>query len=236
VRVLAFETSGAVGSVGACEEARAVERVFPEGTSHGRRLAVETQALLQELGWAVAGVDLLAVSAGPGSYTGLRIGMAFAKSLAFATGKPLVAVPTLEVMARRPPPGAGPLAPVLDARWGHAYAAAFEEGSPRPRRLTEDLVGTPEEVFARLPRGARFFGTGAPVFRGLLEGLGTVSPPGPWDRAGAAEVARLGVETFREKGAGDPFGLTPIYLRATQAETLKGARGGGGGGKMGNGE
>ncbi|MCU0722952.1 MAG: tRNA (adenosine(37)-N6)-threonylcarbamoyltransferase complex dimerization subunit type 1 TsaB, partial [Planctomycetes bacterium] len=203
MKVVGFETSGPTGSVGASEEGRTSERVFPEGTQHGRLLAAETEALLRALGWSLEGVGILAVSAGPGSYTGLRIGMAFAKGLAFAAGKPLVAVPTLEAMARTPPPGEGPVAVVLDARWGHAYAAAFESCGGRLRRLTQDLVGGPDEVFAQLPKGARFFGSGAPAFRDRLERIGSVAPPGPWDRPSAAVVAAMGEEAFRERGAGD---------------------------------
>ena len=103
MNVLGIETSGKTGSVGAFWDAGTLERPFPGGTSHGRDLAPALSALVAELGWRLADFDLIAVSAGPGSYTGLRIGMAFAKALAFALDRPLVGVPSFDAMARTAP-------------------------------------------------------------------------------------------------------------------------------------
>lgn len=218
MKILGIETSGKTGSVGACWDGGARERPFPGGTSHGRDLAPALDALMAELGWRLPDADLIAVSAGPGSYTGLRIGMAFAKALAFALDAPLVGVPSFDAMARTAPGSGGIVAPVLDARWGQMYAAAFERSAEGVRRLTEDLVGTVGEVVARIPRGALFFGPGAGVFRETIETRGTLWAPGPWDRVAAHEVARIGAERFRAAGPDDPSTLHPIYLRPTQAE------------------
>ncbi len=222
MKVIGIETSGKTGSVGAAWEGGSRERPFPGGTSHGRDLAPALSALLSDLGWRIGDVDLLAVSLGPGSYTGLRIGTAFAKALAFSAGKPLVGVPSFEAMVRRAPGARGPVVPVLDAHWGQMYASVFVREEGKWARLMEDRVGPPGEVIDALPEGALFFGTGASVFGKALEGRGTVSPPGPWDRVSAAEVAEAGRERFLEGGPDDPDRLHPIYLRPSQAEAKRG--------------
>jgi tRNA threonylcarbamoyladenosine biosynthesis protein TsaB len=163
------------------------------------------------------------VSIGPGSYTGLRIGSAFAKSLSYATGIPLVGVPSFEAMVRPGPEGDGPLAPVLDARWNQMYCAGFARDGERRSRLTEDLVGPPEAITARLPAGILYFGPGVPAFLEQLEGSGDLAPPGPWDRIRADTVAAVGRELFALRGPDASDRLSPVYLRPTQAELKRGS-------------
>jgi tRNA threonylcarbamoyladenosine biosynthesis protein TsaB len=218
MKVIGIETSGTTGSVGALGEGTERERPFPGGTSHGRDLAPELEALLDELGWSLGEVDLVAVSAGPGSYTGLRIGLAFAKALAFARALPLVGVPTFEAMVRRGPEGESRLAPVLDARWGQVYLALFERKGEGFLRRTPDRVGSPPAVLEGIPEGTCFFGPGAVVFDEALAARGPVASPGPWDRTHAVEVASAGKSLFRDRGADDPDRLHPLYLRPSQAE------------------
>jgi tRNA threonylcarbamoyladenosine biosynthesis protein TsaB len=92
----------------------------------------------------------VAVSGGPGSFTGLRIGLSVAKGLAYATGASLIAVPTLEALARTVAHLDGKICPVLDARKGELYAACFQAAGGAFRRLTDDLLLTPEELLALL--------------------------------------------------------------------------------------
>jgi tRNA threonylcarbamoyladenosine biosynthesis protein TsaB len=218
MKVISIETSGTTGSVGALEGGMEKERPFPGGTSHGRDLAPELEALLGDLGWSLGDVDLIAVSAGPGSYTGLRIGLAFAKALAFASALPLVGVPTFEAMVRRGPEGEPRLAPVLDARWGQMYVAAFEREERGFVRRTPDRVGSLPDVLEGIPDGTCFFGPGTAVYGDDLRARGAVASPGPWDRTHAVEVAAVGKALYQERGAHDPDRLHPLYLRPSQAE------------------
>lgn len=224
MRCLGIETSGKTGSVAAFGDDVATERVFPRGTSHGRGLALETGRLLDRLGWALEQLEVIAVSLGPGSYTGLRIGAAYAKALSFATAVPLVGVPTFHAMVLSGPPGHDLLAPVLDARWNQAYAALFARQGRQWTRRLPDAVGAPDALFARFPDGTCFFGPGTASFRATLEPRGVVADPGPWDRASALDVARLGAEIFADTGAADPGSLHPIYLRKSQPEEKRAAR------------
>jgi tRNA threonylcarbamoyladenosine biosynthesis protein TsaB len=218
MKVIGIETSGTTGSVGALGDGIEEERPFPGGTSHGRDLAPALEALLHDLGWSLQEVELIAVSAGPGSYTGLRIGLAFAKALAFARAVPLIGVPTFEAMVRRGPEGEARRAPVLDARWGQIYVAAFERENGRFLRRTPDRVGALPDVLEGIPEGTCFFGPGAAVYGEALATRGTVASTGPWDRTHAVEVAAVGKALFRDRGADDPDRLHPRYLRPSQAE------------------
>ncbi|MHC4777721.1 MAG: tRNA (adenosine(37)-N6)-threonylcarbamoyltransferase complex dimerization subunit type 1 TsaB [Planctomycetota bacterium] len=213
MKVIGIDTSGRTGSVGALGGDVAEERPFPGGTSHGRDLAPELHELLARVNWSFEDVELVAVSIGPGSYTGLRIGLSFAKAVSFAASIPLVGVPSFDAMVRRAPEGEALLAPVLDARWNQMYAAGFERSGDETIRRTEDLVGVPEEVIQSIEEGACFFGPGVAVFHEALEKRGSVAPPGPWDRVWAVEVASVGQSLFRSRGTDEPDHLHPIYLR-----------------------
>ncbi len=126
MRALGIETATSIASVGIVVEDRVVaERSLPMHGSHARTLLPLVDEALAAAGVTLAALDLLAVSIGPGSFTGLRIGLSVAKGLALATGLPVVGVPTLEAYAHTAGPRSGLLCPVLDARKGEVYAAAF---------------------------------------------------------------------------------------------------------------
>ena len=132
MRILALETSGSSGSVAALEGTQLIlEQPLASGSRSAQSLAPGIDALLAEVGWSVGQIDLLAVTQGPGSFTGLRIGITTAKALAYAVGGQVIGVNTLEVIARQAPPGrAAPakqqtLWTVLDAQRGELFAARF---------------------------------------------------------------------------------------------------------------
>src|SRR5207244_11208452 len=129
------------------------EGVHRESRSHTASLPLLVERVLSDAGLVLEDVEGIAVSIGPGSFTGLRIGLALAKGLAFAGGLPLVGVPTLEALAWvvDAAPGTSVCA-ALDARKREVYAALFALEAGGPRRLTPDLALAPEALAARLPR------------------------------------------------------------------------------------
>ncbi len=140
--ILAIETGAGCGGVSLTRGGFSGGRVIGEyslqpETSHSRRLLGSVAALMAAAGVAWTDLDALAVSLGPGSFTGLRIGLAAAKGLAMATGLPLVGVPGLDALAAGMPMPGWRLCPVLDARKGQVYAASSNSKSPtlpEPRR------------------------------------------------------------------------------------------------------
>ena len=193
--------------------------------THSERLLPAVDHLLRAAGRALADVDALAVALGPGSFTGLRIGVSTMKSLAYATGKPLVGVPTLDALAWTLPFAVHPVCPILDAKKGEVYAALYRTGAGRLERLWETQALAPERLAAALAAEVRgpvvFLGDGvapfAPLLRRLLGEDARLVPPAN-RLPSAATVAELGQAALERGESADPAALTPLYLRRSEAE------------------
>lgn len=179
--------------------------------SHGRRLAPLVAEALAHAGRAASDLGLVAVSAGPGSYTGLRIGMSTAKGLGLSTGAALVAVPTLEALA------AGveaPVAVVLPSRRGEVYAGAYDG----PRCLREPAALAVEAVAGWLPEGLEALGgPGAGRLEGVRPDLRRLGL-----EASGVTVARLGRARLEARGPDDPAPTEPLYLKPVGAVRPRG--------------
>ncbi len=181
-------------------------------------------ALLREADERLAAVEAFAVSIGPGSFTSLRIGLATVKGLAFGPGRPAVAVSTLAALARRAPPGPGPVVAMLDARRGEVYAASFDEEAPEPAATRLEGVFGAEELAAQLRAPCRLVGEGVGICGEALQGAlgpGVVLVPPPRGEPRAAEVGALGAVLLAQGAGVDPAELAPRYLRRAQAEALR---------------
>src|SRR5688500_5180312 len=129
-RGVAIETSGRVGSVAVVRDGTTVaEEQFPHGLQHAAQIVPIIDRLTRAQGWSPRDVEELYVSIGPGSFTGLRISVTLAKTMALATGVKLVAVPTVRVLAENAPPEARHLVIVLDAKRDQIFTARFERGA-----------------------------------------------------------------------------------------------------------
>ena len=176
--------------------------------SHGRRLAPLIYQVFEHVDRAPQDLDLVAVSAGPGSYTGLRIGVSTAKGLALSTGAALVAVPTLDALAEAAGSHTVPLVTVLPSRRGEVYAAAYA-ASGEPLRPPTALSLT--EAGPWVPEGE--VAVAGPGVRRLTEAVADRT----WRRlrvelSGRA-VGRLGARRFAEHGPDDPSTVEPMYLK-----------------------
>lgn len=229
---IGIETSGQVGSVAVCEDDRVLgERYFEKGMRHGRELLPSLEAMFQELGWSTEGVGLIAVSQGPGSYTGLRVGITCAKTLAYALKKPLVPVPTLDVLAENAPPGDVAICPILDARRSQVYACIYKPGgggapgyekeaplSLSRHKASNYLVIAPKELVNILPRPVLVFGDGAFLYKDVFLQEGIIFGSEEMGIPAARIVAQLGLEAFKRGISCDPVQLQPLYLRKSEAE------------------
>jgi tRNA threonylcarbamoyladenosine biosynthesis protein TsaB len=192
--------------------------------SHAAHLLELIENALGTCARRLAEVDLIAVSLGPGSFTGLRICLSTAKGLAMATGAELVGVSTLEALAMVAAPRGGRICPVLDARKGEVYAAVFAAAAGRVTRLQADRALTPRELAASLPGTCTLVGDGVDAYRQLWSELLPDAVLIPFDEmfpSGAA-VARLGEESLRHAGASDAGRLEPRYCRKAEAEIQSG--------------
>ncbi len=199
-RALAIETSGRIGSVALVEEGVVrVEDEFAHGLKHAAEMVPRIDSLCRRLEWKPNDIDEIYVSAGPGSFTGLRIGITFAKTLAFTTGARLVAVPSVQVLAENAPPEVQNLIIVLDAKRGQIFTARFARENENwvekePAHL-DDLAS----MLRRSLRPVYLLGDGIPFHRDAIpvsEAGVTIAPESSW-RAQAAAVATAGAALAR---------------------------------------
>lgn len=238
--VLALDTTGRPGSVALMREGRVlVERVGDASQTAGQRLPGELAALLNEFGLKISDVDLFAVAAGPGSFTGLRVGIATIQGLALASGRRVVPVSALEALAfRARAHGPALVAAWIDAQRGEVFAALYatsgrERQAPDPAtgliELEPPTVGRPDAVLtAWLDRGRLreglpiFVGDGAVASRAVitrrLAGGARVLEPPPLLAGAVAEIA---VVRAQRGGAVRPHAIIPVYVRRPDAELAR---------------
>ena len=223
MRILAVDTATPRGSVALLESGRLVGEInYEVPGSHSSRLLQSIDFLLGAAGLSVREIDGFGVAAGPGSFTGIRIGLSTVKSLAFASGKPAAPVSTLTALATKLAHSPARLiCPLLDAKKAQIYAALFEL---RPSGLAEIIpqgAYNPDGFFSRLParRLVRFIGDGLALYGDAARAiLGDKARFSFRSSFLAAEVGTLADRILRE-GEGVPAErLEPLYFRRSQAE------------------
>ncbi len=222
MRILGIETATWRASVGLRIDGELVAEISrtAEG-SHAVSLLALVHDVLQAGRCAVHEVDAVAVSGGPGSFTGLRIGLSVAKGISYATGARLVAVPTLEALARTVSHLDGNVCPTLDARKGEVYAACFRSSAAGVERRSEDALLSPEVLLRILPTPCVVLGDAVGVYGSLLqERLGAAVTLLPEDTHGpsGSVVAAMGFERLMADGPDDLTELEPRYIRPSEAE------------------
>jgi tRNA threonylcarbamoyladenosine biosynthesis protein TsaB len=163
-------------------------------------------------------IDGWGVTLGPGSFTGLRVGMAAVKALALSHGRQAYGISTLEAMAWSALEHPAPLCPVLDARRNRIYAALFEVDAGRPVRVGREVDADPLEFLSSLERAVTLFGPGAAAYRSVVE---AAAPAGSRVVEGppslAPTVAQLALAAFEEGRGVEPGALVPCYVRPPDA-------------------
>lgn len=221
IRGLAIETSGRVGSIAVAGDGRTLaEQQFSHGLRHAAGVVPIIDRLCAGQGWGPGDIDEVYVSSGPGSFTGLRVGITVAKTLAFATGARVVAVPTVDVLAGNAPAGWANLVIVLDAKRGQIFTASFESRDGQPIARQPAHLGTLAEMLARTPRPVYLLGEGLPYHQAAIpidDAQVLRTSPETW-QGRASVVAALGYDLARAGRFTDPTRLTPTYIRRAEAE------------------
>ena len=224
--ILAFESSAKAASAALLRDGKLLSQYTQcSGLTHSRTLLPMGEDMLKNAELTLQDVDLLAVAHGPGSFTGIRIGVSMVKGLAWALDKPCVGVSTLAAMAWHGAAAGGLICPVMDARRSQVYNALFRMEGDRPVRLTEDRPISLEELGAQLRSlGERAFlvGDGAELTAAYLQeqGIPYVLAPENLRMQSAWGVAMEAVDA----APGNADSLLPVYLRLSQAERERQAR------------
>ena len=227
MKILALETSAKAVSAAITEDGRVLASGYQDtGLTHSRTLMPIVEHLFQNTGLSPESVDAIAVAVGPGSFTGIRIGVSAAKGLAFALDKPAVGVSTLAAMARNAAFAGGLIVCAMDARRQQVYNALFAAEDGVLTRLTPDravsLADLAEELRAD-PRPKTVVGDGAAMCADFLEAAGVpcrLAPP-HLVMQNAMSVALEAEGQAARGGLVSAQDLAPVYLRPPQAERLR---------------
>ena len=230
MKILAFETSAKAASVALMDNGKLLGESYQNtGLTHSQTLMVMADDLLKTCGLTAKDVEAVAVAAGPGSFTGVRIGVAAAKGFAWGAELPCYGVSTLEAMARNLGIYQGYVVPAMDARRSQVYTAIFHAQKGALTRVEADMAISLAELGERIKNFSEpvfLVGDGATLcYNTLLEEVpGLVLPPEHRMHQRAAGVA-LAAQVMIDAGeAGNGGSLTPNYLRLSQAERERMAR------------
>jgi tRNA threonylcarbamoyladenosine biosynthesis protein TsaB len=227
VVVLALDTTTRVGSCAVTLDGAVLRLVATDpARSHDAQLPGALMRALDEARVALADVDVYAVATGPGSFTGLRVGIAAMQGLAFAAGRPLIGVSAFDALATY---AAGPAISSVDNRistwidaWrGEVYAALYERG----KEVQPPTVASPAAILGRIPGPSTFIGEGVATYRDLIQQtLGgrarIVDPPAPLL---AGSIAFLATAAATAGHRPPPHAIRPLYVRRPDAELARDA-------------
>ncbi len=237
MRILALDSSGLTASVAVVEQSGEEAVTVAEYTvnykkTHSQTLLPMLDEIVKMTELDLNEIDGIAVAAGPGSFTGLRIGSATAKGLGFALDKPLIHIPTLEGLACNLWGTDRIVCPILDARRGQVYTGIYEFRDGRLTVIEGQMAVSIEELGEKLKNYGRpvvFLGDGVPVHRKalaeqILAGYDIVFAPANMNRQRAASVGSLALRYYREGRTETAAEHRPDYLRVSQAERERAER------------
>ena len=224
MKILALESSAVAASAALCEDEMLLGQTYLHtGLTHSQTLLPMAADLLEQCGLKPQDLDLIAVAAGPGSFTGLRIGVAAAKGLAWAAELPCAGCSTLEAMVWSLAGFQGEVCAAMDARRHQVYNARFQVNGTAPHRLTPDRAIALADLVKELEGTSVpqiIVGDGAQLCYDALTaaGIPAILAPPNLRMQSAWGVARMGLELARTGQTVSPGELVPVYHRLSQAE------------------
>lgn len=231
MKILALDSSGIVASVAIAEDDTLLaEYTVNYKKTHSQTLLPMLDEISKMTELDLNTVDAIAVAAGPGSFTGLRIGSATAKGLGLALKKPLVAVPTVDALAYNLYNAQGLICPIMDARRSQVYTGIYRFQDQKLITVKSQWAGPVTELLDELNRigePVTFLGDGVPVFRNTITELLRIPfsfAPAHVNKQRAAAVAALGMEYYKEGKVQTAAEHNPDYLRVSQAERERAQR------------
>ncbi len=217
--VVGLETSSTIAGIAVIRDRRVMAEASQElGGVHAEKLPGMLERIMDDLDLPWSEVEGFAISIGPGSYTGLRVGLSLVKGLAYVTKRPVAAVPTLDAIAFQVPSCRYPVHVLTDARRGQVYEARYDTSGGWPERQTEFRVGPLADVLESIDDTVLLVGSGVDAYQpDIVSVLGERAcfPPAVAGRLMASSTAFLGLDRLKRGEQSDLNALEPLYLRKT---------------------
>jgi tRNA threonylcarbamoyladenosine biosynthesis protein TsaB len=223
MRILAVDTATRTGSVAVLEDDTVVVEVqVTNSETHAKRLMSAVDGALRMAGMEMGDLDGFAVTTGPGSFTGLRIGISAVKGFSFATGRPVTGVSTLDALAYQFPWCPSLICPFMDARKAQVYTALYKgKGDGDWEKVVSDRVVNPRQWLMQIEGLCLFVGDGAVLYKDQIKDIlgprARFAPP-YLNTLRASVVAHVGLKQIREGRAVKVAQLVPYYIRKSEAE------------------
>ena len=223
--VLGLDTASATASLAIIAHGKMMAEVTRPASSHGAELPTAVSEVTDRAGIALKDLEGVAVGIGPGSFTGLRVGLAYAKGLVLALGCALIGIPTFDCLAlaafeRHSAPEGVMICPILDARKGEVYANIYRAGADRLDKISQPLVIRLQNLFPELSDGVILIGDSKAKEASLLLSERGISST-VLDEAGVNSrgryVAALGAERMARGVTDTPAIVEPLYIRPAEA-------------------
>ena len=225
MKILAVDTATSACSVALAEDGGTIAELnFFRGQTHSKHLTGMVDALLDVAAVKIEAVDAYAVDSGPGTFTGLRIGMAAIKGLATATGKPVVGVSSLDVLAGQAGSFSGHICCMIDARRGEVYTAHYVTDNGTVDKISDEKAMSPRKVVQAITGPCLFIGSGAVAYRDVILEFANKSSrftDNELNHLKASTVARMGIQKLRARDFSGDESLVPNYIRRSDAENNK---------------
>ena len=222
MKLLAVDTATEVCGVAIVEDGRVTADLsLNGGVTHTRSVMAAVEGLLRTTRLTVSDIDLYAVTRGPGSFTGLRIGISTIKGLAVASAKPMVGVSSLEVVAHQAPEGTPLVCALMDARRNEVYWCLYRRQDNQLVPQSDETVGAAEGIAAHIDDACFFIGNGLVQYRAVIErALQRPAVFADHEDLGIrpAVLARLAWKRFQNGYVDDVSTFAPVYLRKSDAE------------------
>lgn len=222
MKILAIETSTMLGGVALADEQGLIAEIrLNVKSTHSERMMTAIDHVLKQSDTGIGEIDVVAAAVGPGSFTGLRIGLSTAKGLCFASGRPLVLVPTLEAFAWNFPYAKHPVCLMLDARKEEVYAAVFRWQDNGFVPVVSERSVKPEELLSVIDGPVVLAGEGVRIYRErIAAAIGDRALIAPHDKMVPmpSNVAMIGIRKALQGEFSDVALAEPLYIRKSEAE------------------
>lgn len=225
MKILGIDTSTKSLGVAVAEDDKLLascNKIF--GLRHSQDLMPTVKGMLKEMKLGLEDLDGYAVSIGPGSFTGLRVGVTAVKTLALVTKKPVIAVPTLDVISQNVLYYPGVICPILDAKKQKVYAALYKNGAKGLRRISKYMLLSIEELLPLIKTDTLFLGDGLGLYAGIIKKekgkKAEFAHPRLW-LPRPENVAFLGLEKLKKGKKDNPLRLVPLYLHPKECNVTK---------------